>query len=158
MTSKRISIFAGLWLIVIGVSYYEQVVDDRRYAEKVAYKQAEMFFEHIVLIRQWNALHGGVYVFVTENDQPNPAIKIADRDFSLADGRSLTLFNPTYMTRQLAKMERDKTGILFHTTSLQPISPLNRPDSWEIMALADFKKGVRSRKELAFIDGQAYYR
>jgi len=158
MTSKRISIFAGLWLIVIGVSFYQQVEDDKRYAHKLAYKQAEMFFQHIVLIRQWNAMHGGVYVFVSDKDQPNPDINVADRDIKTETGRELTLFNPTYMTRQLAEMERGKTGILFHTTSLKPIRSENEPDPWEQSALEALKNGLPSYRQLVPIEGKMYYR
>ena len=158
MIGKEIVIFISLWLGVIGVSFYQQVEDDKRFGDKIAYKQAEMFFNHIVLMRQWNARHGGVYVPITEQSQPNSYLATPNRDVTTEDGRRLTLVNPAYMTRQLAEMERDKSGILFNITSLNPIRPENKADDWELQALKTFEKGQQTYTALASINGQPFYR
>lgn len=158
MAVRRIIIFLSLWLMVIGISFYQQIEDDKQFGRKIAYKQAKMFFQHIVLMRQWNALHGGVYVPVTPENPPNYYLKTPDRDITLQDGRQLTLINPAYMTRQLADMERDRTGILFHITSLEPVRPENKADAWERQALQALEQGQVSYSELSNIDGVPYYR
>ncbi len=158
MKVKGLLIFVSLWLMMIAVSYYQQVEDDRRYGQKIAYEQAEMFFRHIVLMRQWNAQHGRVYVPVTENNPPNEYLKLPDRDVTTLDGKQLTLVNPAYMTRQMAEMERNETGILFHITSLDPIRPANKADEWEVQALKAIEQGQTSFQQLTEINGQPFYR
>ena len=151
-------IFAFLWLMLVGSSFYYQVEDDKRYGTKIAYRQAEMFFHHVVLIREWSAMHGGVYVPVTENSQPNPYLKLSERDLLTTDGKQLTLINPAYMTRQLAEMMEGQIGIRFHITSLEPLRPENKADEWETKALQAFATGQPSYKEFSNIGEQSYYR
>lgn len=158
MKFKGLLIFVSLWLMMIAVSYYQQVEDDKRYGQKIAYEQAEMFFRHIVLMRQWNAQHGRVYVPVTDKNPPNEYLKLPDRDVTTLDGKHLTLVNPAYMTRQMAEMERNQTGILFHITSLEPIRPANKADEWEVQALKAIEQGQASFQQLAEINGQPFYR
>jgi len=49
-----------------------------------------------------NALHGGVYVPVTESTQPNPYLEDPLRDVVTTDGLKLTKLNPAYMTRLIS--------------------------------------------------------
>lgn len=109
---------------------------------------ARAFFNEIETTRQWNAEHGGVYVPVTERTQPNPHLDVSHRDVVTTDGKSLTLINPAFMTRQISRIAADKGGVRFHITSLDPIRPANRPDPWEKAALTDFEAGVDERLEL----------
>ena len=151
-------IFSVLWLAMMAFSFHYQVEDDKQYAEKIAFTQAEMFFQHILLLRQWNSRHGGVYAPITENNPPNPYLKVPNRDISMPDGTRLTLINPAYMTRQMAEMEQGTSGIRFHITSLTPIRPENKSDAWETNALKAFAKGQSSFTELTDIKGQPFYR
>lgn len=147
-----------LWLMLIGLSFYYQVEDDQKYGQKIAYKQADMFFQHIVLMRQWNAEHGGVYVPITEQTQPNPYLTVPDRDITTNEGQKLTLINPALMTRQLADMEKSRSGVRFHITSLTPIRPENKADAWEIKALQAFAQGRQAYEELSDIGNQSFFR
>lgn len=158
MKATSFLMFSILWLMLIGLSFYYQVEDDKKYGQKIAYKQAEMFFQHIVLMRQWNADHGGLYASITEQNQPNPYLNIPDRDITTVDGKQLTLINPALMTRQLADMEKSHSGILYHITSLSPIRPENKADDWEIKALRSFADGRRGYEELTAIGDQGFYR
>lgn len=158
MKSGSFLIFVALWLLMIVGSFYQQVEDDKQYGQKIAYKQAEMFFEHVVLMRQWNSRHGGLYAPVTEYNQPNPYLNVPNRDIVTPDGKLLTLINPAYMTRQLAEMELRQSGILFHITSLEPIRPENKADTWEAEALKAFENGRQSFSELTDIKGKPFYR
>jgi uncharacterized protein DUF3365 len=135
-------IFSVLWLAMIAFSFHYQVEDDKKYAERVVFKQAEMFFKHLVQIRRWNSQHGGVYAPITANNPPNPYLKVPNRDVSIPNGIQLTLINPAYMTRQLAELEENGSGIRFHITSLTPIRPENKADVWETKALQAFAKGA----------------
>lgn len=143
---------------MISLNLYQQVTDTKQYAQKIATRQAEMFFDHIVSVRKWNASHGGVYVPITEKTQPNPYLDVPDRDVETTSGKRLTLINPAYMTRQLAEMNEGSSGIAFHLTGFNPLRPENRPDLWESEALLAFQKGQKSLSDMGTINGRSYYR
>lgn len=158
MKKHTFVVYGMLWLLLITVTFYQQMADTKHYAQRIAIRQAQMFFDHIVLLRQWNALHGGVYVPVTEKTKPNALLHGPERDVETKDGRKLTLINPAYMTRQFSEMENGTTGIRFHITSRKPLNPENRADPWEFEALQAFAQGETSRSELSSVDGMHYYR
>ena len=82
----------------------ETGLDEQRLKD-IALSQARALFNQVVDLRDWNARHGGVYVPVTPETQPNPWLKVANRDETTLSGRQLTLMNPAYMTRQLAEID-----------------------------------------------------
>lgn len=134
------------------------MADTKHYAEDIATKQAEMFFDHTVLQQQWNSLHGGVYMPITEQNQPNPYLQIPYRDLEVVEGPKLTMVSPVTMANQFAEIERKKTGVRFHITSLNPLRPENKADAWESEALMAFKRGETSRKDIATIGKDRFYR
>ena len=97
----------------------------------------------ILITRAWNALHGGVYVPVDRNTQPNPYLDVPMRDIEVNEHLTLTKINPAYMTRQIAEIAANREGIQFHITSLKPIRPENRSTSEEEHALKSFETGVQ---------------
>ncbi len=151
-------VYAVLWLMLLSLNLYQQVMDTKQYAQNIATRQAEMFFDHIVLVRKWNASHGGVYVPIDAGTQPNPYLRVPNRDVETKEGVKLTLVNPAYMTRQLAEMSQNQSGINFHITSTEPLRPENKPDSWEAGAMAAFKRGQKIVSGSGMIDGKPFYR
>lgn len=151
-------IYAVLWLTLIGVTFFEQVSEVNRFAETVAFRQAEMFFQHIVSLWKWSSKHGGLYLTTSPELKANPYLNVPNKDVPIADGQSLTLINPSYMIRELAIMEEQQSGVHFHITSLKPIRPENKADKWEADALVRFSSGETSKQELTDVAGQAVYR
>ncbi len=99
--------------------------------------------------RHWAAMHGGVYVPVSEETPPNPALSnLEERDITTPSGRPLTLMNPAYMTRQVHEIAEKMTGVRAHLTSLRPIRPANEPDAWERRALETFERGAPEMSEI----------
>lgn len=119
----------------------------------VARERGAVLFRLIELTRDWNARHGGVYVRITERDQPNPYLEHPRRDLTATDGTRLTMINPAYMTRQIAEIAAESEGVHFHITSLKPIRPANAPTDWERETLLQFETGLKER--IDFIDGSA---
>lgn len=152
-------IYAALWLTLIGVTFFEQVSEVNKFAETIAFRQADMFFQHIATMWKWSSQHGGVYVF-TSSGTPSvdPYLKAPNRDVMTTDGQQLTLVDPSLMTRELAELELLQTGIHFHVTSSKSTRPENKADSWEAAALAAFRRGEPSQQELTEIDGRPVYR
>ena len=111
--------------------------------ETLARERGSVLFRLVELTRDWNAQHGGVYVRVTENTQPNPYLEHPKRDLETVDGVRLTMVNPAFMTRQIAEIAEAADGVKYHITSLKPIRPANAADPWEAAALAGFEKNTQ---------------
>lgn len=111
-----------------------------------------------IIFRKWAASHGGVYVPPTNITQPNPYLKIPERDVVTTTGKNLTLMNPAYVLRELQTNFGDDYGNRSHLTSLNPLNPHNAPDDWEIKALQGFERGGKELMEVQQIDGQFYLR
>ncbi len=82
------------------------------------------------------------YVPVSKTTPSNPYLEDPERDVVTTHGVELTKLNPAYMTRQIADVARESSGILFHITSLKPINPGNVPDPWEGAALTSFEQDI----------------
>ena len=61
-----------LWAAAVGLSLTLQVDKIREQSTLVAVEGARNMFRMVMLTRNWNASHGGVYVPVTPETQPNP--------------------------------------------------------------------------------------
>lgn len=131
----------AIWVVLVLGSLGWNLHQAYNARAELALRTARSFFEQVVLTRRWNARHGGVYVQVTEETQPNPYLKIDNRDIRVSDSLLLTAINPAFMTRQLAEIADETTGVHFHITSLDPIRPENRPEAWERVALMRFEQG-----------------
>lgn len=105
-------------------------------------ERASSHFRNIVLAREWNARYGGVYVEKTAGMQSNPYLE--NPDFVAADGRIYTKKNPALMTREISELAMSDSLFSFHITSLNPLNPGNRPDSFEVQALMQFEEGIPS--------------
>ncbi|GAB1458455.1 hypothetical protein MASR2M50_02290 [Thauera sp.] len=117
----------------------------------IARERGAALFSLIETTREWNAMHGGVYVVVDGATQPNPWLEHPARDLQTSDGVRLTMVNPAYMTRQIADLALHADGARLHITSLKPIRPENLADDWEADALARFEAG--EREVLALVEG-----
>jgi serine phosphatase RsbU (regulator of sigma subunit) len=111
----------------------------------IALQSTRSFFQLIVLTRQWNATHGGVFVPITEKMQPNKYLDPNLRDLTTDEGLKLTKINPAFMTRQISEIADAKSGVKFHITSLNPLNPDNFAQPWESEALKGFEKGEKER-------------
>ncbi len=139
---ENILIIGMLWIGLIALSFwwnYSQAVDS---LEKNALQSARSFFQQIAITRQWNAKHGGIYVPITEETQPNPYLKVPERDIYISPSLPLTKINPAIMARQLSEVAMEQKGIQFHSTSLKPIRPANKPSQREKAALEEFEQGT----------------
>ena len=90
---KQIIIVMLFWLFAIVASLGLNIRDDKREYENLAIESARALFKQIVIDRSWNAGHGGVYVPVTEDTQPNPYLEGPLRDITTLEGLTLTKIN-----------------------------------------------------------------
>jgi PAS domain S-box-containing protein len=147
-----------LWLLLLLLSFLWNIQITRKNTATLAFNKSEAFFNQIVLTRSWNSVHGGVYVPVTDETQPNPYLKTILRDIESNDGLKLTQINPAYMTRQIAEINQEKKQVHFHITSLDPIRPANQADKWESEALTSFEQGNKDYFALVKNDSAQLFR
>lgn len=131
------------WIVIVLSSFIWGYYESRQNEELNILKVSRAFFAQIVITREWNACHGGVYVYADTKTPPNPYLsKDPERDMPLKNGKLLTKINPAYMTRQISELAAQYDGAQIHITSLKPIRPANKPTPWERKALESFEKGV----------------
>ncbi len=99
--------------------------------------------------RQWAAGHGGVYVPLGADNQPNPFLPpTEERIIETPSGKKLILMNPACIMRQLPTKEWGEQGETDRITSLRPLNPANAPDPWERKALEALEKGDKEVVEI----------
>lgn len=150
-------LFLAWTIIILGIvswSYF-QLKDD---TFTLAYKEANKSYEKDLMFRFWSAMHGGVYVPITDSTQPNPYLHATDREIITPSGKRFTLMNPAYMTRQINELSRTKFHILSNITSLNPIRPANQADKWETKALKTFERGGKEYYGIDTLNGEEYFR
>lgn len=150
---KEIIVVIVFWLTAVGGSFWWNMTDEKMANERLAFETARAFFQQLVTVRSWNAYHGGVYVPITEEVQPNTYLDDSLRDLSTDQGIKLTKINPAYMTREIAEIAfHEQNGIQFHITSLKPIKPENKATEWEKKCLISFEQGEKEKGDF-FHDG-----
>ncbi|WP_159098536.1 response regulator [Thiorhodospira sibirica] len=147
------------WLLMVGLSLGWNLHQANLARTEVAFATAKAFFEQVVLMRRWNAMHAGIYAPVSEHTQPNPYLtEIDDRDLFIHEHLTLTKVNPAYMTRQLSELAEHTNSVRFRITSLNPIRPQNTPQPWEAEALQAFEQGVKEHGEFTTVGQQQGFR
>ncbi len=142
---------AGLFFI-----YYDNEYDMAISSAKLA---AVHSLQKDLLYRKWAAGHGGVYVPVTESNQPNPYLSsVPERDVETTTGKKLTLINSGCMNDEIFKLGLQEYGIYGHNTSLNPINPQHSPDDWERKALLSLQNGGNEYFGLDKIGGSEHFR
>ena len=152
-----LALLAG-WTCVVGASGAWNLHEIRRESLEAARITARTAYFKDVIYRRWNAGHGGVYVPVTEDLQPNPYLNVPARDVETQTGKKLTLVNPAYMTRMAHEIQEKVEGVRGHITSLKPIRPGNAPDQWETEALKALEKGRTEVSSVETMQGVPFLR
>ena len=148
-----------IWTIVIAGFSGWTISNEKKQTTELAVAQTEAFYQEFVMARQWIAFHGGVYVPITKETQPNPYLDDPLRDVETTGGMALTKVNPAFMTRQIAKLAQGKNLVHIHLASLDPSRPENAPDPWEKKALISLQKGAQKKFEIIeSADGIKKYR
>jgi diguanylate cyclase (GGDEF)-like protein len=137
---KHIVIVFIIWIMSLSGSLYWNVIQLEKSTETEYLKTARAFVQQVLITRTWNALHGGVYLRVSDSVQPNPFLQVSNKNIETSEGIRLTLINPAFMTRMIAEIASGQGHIKFHMTSLKPINPDNESAPWEKAALQSFEK------------------
>lgn len=147
-----------IWTLFIVSALVWNYTTEKEGTHEAARIQARAAFDKDVLYRRWNAEHGGVYAPVSQSTQPNPYLKVPERDIETQAGTRLTKINPAFMTRQVHEIAMQTSGVKGHITSLNPIRPENAADEWETRALRAFNSGAEEISSVELINGEKYMR
>lgn len=133
-----------IWGLLMLASLLWNQAEMERKSINLAYDRAQFIFKMMESTRLWSARHGGVYAPITDESQPNPYLKVPEREITTPSGIHLTLINPAYMTRQIGDVVVELSQLYMHLTSLKPINPTNEADAWEELQLKKFERpGVK---------------
>ncbi|MDZ4251895.1 MAG: DUF3365 domain-containing protein [Sulfuritalea sp.] len=146
------------WALVTAASYSWHIHELERHAHTMAAMRGRLVFEMIETTRLWAANHGGVYAPVTAANPPNPWLEVPEKTIATPSGALLTLINPAYMTRQLNELIGIESDMRVRQTSLDPINPGNRPDSWERETLEGFAASRAERISIVGAGATASFR
>ena len=147
-----------LWTALVAAILTWSLLHQKHDIREMAIIQARDSFQKDLVYRRWAASHGGVYVPVTDKTPPNPYLShLAERDITTASGRTLTLINPAYMTRQVHELGLEY-GPHGHITSLNPIRAANAPDPWEAIALHALQSGEKEVTSIEPLDNAKHMR
>lgn len=147
------------WTVLMASGLAWKIGHEKKMTIETAKIQARIAYEKDVIYRRWNTMHGGVYVPVTDETQPNPYMSnVAERDITTSSNKTLTLMNPDYMMRQVDELSLEEFDVRGHITSLKPTRKENSPDPWEHNALIAFDNGESEVSEIQMIEGQEYMR
>ena len=143
-------------LTFLGGIFFGLAMRTRTLLHESILSQARSHFQSIVLTRTWNAQHGGVFVRKTEGMESNPYLE--NPDIETKDGQIYTLKNPALMTREVSEMANLEAGMQFHMTSLKPLNPDNKADSFEAEALQAFELGKPEAYRFTELGGKPVFR
>ena len=146
-----------LWLVFTLALYRQAARVDEAHRLELEHTRLSTVARQLMDARNWNAVHGGVYVLKSAYGQPNPWLPEAERTVETADGRTLVLMNPAYMSRQLAE-RNSQPGIGISIISNVPLRPENKADAWESDALGQCTEGAREIFSAPETDGQGKLR
>lgn len=160
---RRIGLHAAVaalvWTVLLLLSYWFQKAALYQGVQELAVAEARTAFIKDTLYRRWASRQGGVYVTVSDENQPNPNLShVPERDVVTPSGKTLTLVSPAQMTRQVFDAARHFDGPQGHISSLNPIQSQNKPDAWEAAALKSFENGVPEITEVVMLDGKPHMR
>lgn len=162
MRSPRFWIWATIGLVVwtaaIAAAFWLDASAREAATIEIARSEARVAWRKDVAWRAMVAQLGGVYAEVTTLTPPNQYLRADERDITTPKGKSLTLLNPSYLTRLVHASEMASQQVVGHITSLRPIRPANMPDSWERGALMRLEQGGDEIAEVRTLFGQPYMR
>ncbi|MDY0301560.1 MAG: EAL domain-containing protein [Trichlorobacter sp.] len=149
-----------LWTFAVAASFFYSFDKARSQAMEQARITVISSINKDISFRQWAAKHGGVFVPITSTQKPVPWLPHdITSDAITADGRKLTLLNPSSMLRQVIEQHADSFGLQGRITGLKYLNPANAPDQWEQEQLEKFEhKTAEEAWQIADINGIAHLR
>ncbi|HIE76216.1 MAG TPA: DUF3365 domain-containing protein, partial [Gammaproteobacteria bacterium] len=137
------------WTLLIGGSLAYNVDHAKTNMDQQVSAEAQAILSKDITFRRWGTRHGGVYVPITQSQQPIPFMAhVPGRDVTTTDGLDLTLINPASMLRQMMDDYEDEYGVRGRITGLKFLNSANAPDDWEREQLMIMSSSPDSAEEI----------
>ena len=156
-TALRLAGLAALaWTLALTGSLVWNLKNSERQTMEMAYAEARAVRDKDMAFRRWGLRHAGVYVSVTEKEQPSPFLShIPERDVTTTTGKQLTLRAPAIMVREMMDSYAEMRGVRGRIVGLRYLNPANAPDPWEKQQLEAFEMGEKTEVwEIANMNGE----
>ncbi|MDR9501898.1 MAG: ATP-binding protein [Desulfurivibrionaceae bacterium] len=149
------------WTCLCLVSGYFYVSTEKSRTLDLARKEARTVFDKDQAFRHWATSHGRVYVPLTKDTQPNPALsRVSEQDIVTARGTRLTMLDPASMMHQIMDKYEELYGVKCRITTfdLLAVEKDNGPDEWTQRSLEKFEQGVPEHVEVIEEGGHSWLR
>ncbi|MDA3786395.1 MAG: ATP-binding protein, partial [Deltaproteobacteria bacterium] len=149
------------WTCLCLVSGYFYVSTEKSRTLELARKEALTVFDKDQAFRHWATSHGRVYVPLTKDTQPNPALShLPERDIITQRGVRFTMLDPATMMRQIMDKYEELYGVKCQITTLDllAVDKDNGPVEWAQRALEKFEQGVPEHVEVIDEGGHSWLR
>lgn len=148
------------WTIMISLSLIWNAHEEYNRVIELAKAQARSNLYKDKAFRLWATAKGGFYLAVNENTRPSPYLAhLPSRDVTTTTGKSLTLFNPATVIKEVGEQFHELSGIRAKITNKVYLNPENAPDQWELAILDRFaKESLKEIAEVTEIDGKEFLR
>ena len=157
LRNTRLALLAWTAVVAILLAWFVSLEDGQVIA--LAQVEAKANLLRDLALRDWATSHGGIYVPVDEVTRPSPFLAhIPERDVHTPRGRTLTLYNPAMMLREMKQTEKELYGVLARITGRTHLNPDNAPDAWEDKALSIVESTRQDYWEATQINGQPFLR
>ena len=137
------TLLMGCWTLVVILSIIWRINQESYDKLHQAREIARSHLEKDLIIREWNINHGLVYGPVTPEHQPNPLLKIPEREIVTPSGKNSHCHKFFCNDSQIYELAEKKIAYRGHLTSLKPLRPENAPDLWEQQALKNWKVALK---------------
>ena len=156
MALKLAALAALAWTLALAGSLIWNLKNSERQTMEMAYAEARAVRDKDMAFRRWGLRHAGVYVTVTEKEQPSPFLAhVPERDVTTTSGKQLTLRAPAIMVREMMDSYAEMRGVRGRIVGLRYLNPANAPDPWEKQQLEAFEMGEKHEVwEIADMNGQ----
>ena len=154
---KNIISLGVVWVLVILLSLAWNYYGSKKEQANQALLTARSVFQQIVVTRQWNVNHGGIYTMVDENAEAGTYPAEGELDVIVDEAQRMAMINPAFMTRQISEIAEQANGIKFHITSLKPIRAGNKATEREEFYLKQFEQGLPEGGEFYRENGEKFY-
>ena len=161
---KRVKRFSNslyiLWGIIILSLFLWNLGSNIEDTKDIAKAQAQAYLEKDLEFSNWASKLGGVYIPInktTKADQYH--LQSVDHKIIISNEDTLKFLNHTSMiVHNYFSKHKKSDNITDKIVSLKPISPENKPDEWELAALLELEKGIKTKSEFVKINNEEYLR
>ncbi|HQS66223.1 MAG TPA: EAL domain-containing protein [Sulfuricurvum sp.] len=159
LLSRYFTFILLFFTLLVLVSAIWNMQHIQNHIEELAKIEATTHLNRDKAFRLWATRHGGAYFIVDKNTQPSPFMAmVEDRDVTTSSGKTLTLYNPATMLRDIMHDYSNLYDIKTRITAKLYMNPQNAPDAWESNALEKLQNGETQVEEFTMMKGKKHLR